>query len=151
MHKKRKHLLRQKLQSFPVLTQDLKSKMTYSKFLFFAFDLSYAPLVSYLRWPMYMFWRLSNSSFPAGLVNWFNWFLLTLQTAKSSTKKKKVIVGFIEIFGMKKVLLLQFDDVHRVEGHTEADIYVFFQLCRILLKQSGSWLQSVHMNWEAHP
>ena len=55
-------------------------------------------------WPMYLDLGLSNSSFCAGLFSTvsaqtgLNWFLLSIQTAKSSTKKN-IYVTVFKIFG----------------------------------------------------
>ena len=68
-------------------------------------------------WPMYLDLGLSNSSFCAGLFSTvsaqtgLNWFLLSIQTAKSSTTKKYLCYRHQD-FWTKYFFFLWYDDVN---------------------------------------
>ena len=62
-----------------------------------------------------------------------NWFLLSLQTASPSTKKKYCCF-LHQYFWIEYCFFLWYDDVYRAEGHTEVDISVKQSWKKLYLK-----------------
>ena len=115
-----------------------REKYLIRKFNSYYSGLNRPPWCPMYWWPMYLFWRRSNSSFPAGLVNWFNWFLLTLQTAKYSTKKESYCQVHWDFWNKKGVASSIWSCPPHWRTQRGRHLCGFFQLCRILLNNLGA-------------